>query len=508
MAGLKNIIRKQTLHFEYNGNEDGFALQKEVSDWCNFNLIPEIEQQLDEFRLGDNYLRIDKLEIDAEVDSKDWKQKIKDELLFELKQKLDSFKQAVSEIKKKSETRLAKLDTLIIFYLKNGYLPWWGKAFLDSDFKTVFRNWISEEKSSKRIEVIRDELQQIVSQKVTQRLLERVSEKQIFQFLKLIYVDHADSILQFEAFFETIILKNITKREQKAVTKKVYLVLLYSVLKNKGEVEIDLILRLIYKQLDVLQILPKLIKTQPEEKRIKTNPVVRYWQKFVLDEQRIRAKKADNEKTVIQKKTKREAKIETIKKENLLTSDKLIEKALSPENADDNLKKTEKEIQEGIYIENAGAVIFAAFIPTLFEKLGLTENGKIINPELATLIIQYGVSGISQIEEYDLVLPKILCGLDIDFPIETNIEINKDQISEVDLMLSALISHWSALGDTSVAGLRETFLNRNGKISLVNGEWLLVVEQKAYDILLERIPWSFTIIKFPWMENLLKTEWI
>jgi len=508
MEHPKNIIREQTLHFEYNGNADGFALQKEVSDWCNFNLIPEIELQLDEFSQNDTYLRIDRLEIDAEVDSKNWKQKLRDELLFELKQKLTSHKPAISEINKTTEAKGAKLDTLIIFYLKNGYLPWWGKAFLDTDFKSVFKSWITEKKSAKRIELIREELQHIVSQRVAVRIVEQVPEKLFFHFLKDIYQEHAERFLQFEAFFETFILNNISKEEQRKITKPVYVLLLFSVVKNKGEIEIESIFPLIYKELEVSQVLPNIIKNRPEEKRKETNPVVRFWQKFVSNEQKKQAKKTEKENPLIRKKTESGTKQRIFKKERLLTSEKTHEKLSDTEKADKKLDEMEDEIRDGIYIDNAGAVIFAAFIPTLFEKLGLTENGKIVDPDLATSIIQYSVSGQLQIEEYELVLPKILCGLDIDFPIDTSIELNEDHISEVDSMLQSLISHWPTLGNTSVEGLREAFLNRSGKLSFVDGEWLLVVEQKAYDMLLERIPWSFSIIKLPWMETMLKTEWI
>jgi hypothetical protein len=482
MAGSKNIIRKQTLHFQYNGNADGFALQKDVSDWCNFNLIPEIEQQLEEFSQNDNYLSIDKLEINAEVDSKNWKQKIRDELIYELKQKISRYKPELPDIKKTTEGRDAKLDKLIIFYLKTGYLPWWGRAFLVSDFKTVFRNWVTEEKFANRIEFIRKELEQIVSQKVVARIVNKVPDKLFFQFLKHIYDEQTEIIIQFEAFFESFILNKISEEEQIKITKPVYVLILYSILKNKGKIEIESILSSICKELDVFQILPKIIKRQPEEASVMTNPVVRSWQKIVINEQK------------------------KLKKERRLTPGKSFPKLLKAET--ENREVPEAETQEGIYIDNAGAVIFAAFIPALFEKLGITENGIIINPDLAALTIQYCVSGTSEIEEYELVLPKILCGLTIDFPVNTNIEILEEQKSESELMLHSLIGHWPVLKDTSVEGLREAFLNRSGKLSMINEEWMLNVEQKAYDMLLERIPWTFSIIKLPWMETLLKTEWI
>ncbi len=486
MADLKHIIRKQSLHFRYNGNADGLALQKEVSDWCTFSLIPGIEQQLDELNLSTNYLSIDTLVIDAEVDSKNWKQKIRDSLIYELRQKFNRNEPALSDNKKTPVAKDIKLDSLIIFYLKTGYIPWWGKAFLDNDFKTVFINWITEEKSATRIELIREELEQIVSQKVAGRIVNQVPEKLFFQFIKYIYKELAGIILQYEALIEAIILNNISEEEQKTIIKPVYVILLYSVLRTKGKIENESILSLIYKELDMFHVLPKVIKQQPDESGIKSNRVVQLWQKLVLNEQKIKQEK--------------------LKKEFRLTPYKLIKKISKPKT--EGPVGMEDEIQEGIYIDNAGAVIFAAFIPVLFENLGLTKNGKIVNPDLAVLIIQYCVSGPVLTEEYELVLPKILCGLSIDFPVNTNLGILEEQRSESELMLHSLIDHWPVLKDTSVEGLRQAFLNRSGKLSFVNEEWVLNVEQKAYDMLLERIPWTFSIIKLPWMEALLKTEWI
>src|SRR5690606_5277384 len=122
--------------------------------------------------------------------------------------------------------------------------------------------------------------------------------------------------------------------------------------------------------------------------------------------------------------------------------------------------------------------------------------------------IQHCVTGQTQIEEYQVVLPKILCGLEIDYPLELDIIIEEDQMAEANSMLQSLIDYWSVLKDTSVEGLREAFFIRNGKLKMENDEWILSVEQKAYDMLLNKIPWSLSMVRLPWMKMLLKTEWI
>ena len=75
-------------------------------------------------------------------------------------------------------------------------------------------------------------------------------------------------------------------------------------------------------------------------------------------------------------------------------------------------------------------------------------------------------------------------------------------------MLGSVIEHWVILKNTSIEGLRESFLQRNGKLTFANNEWLLQVEQKPYDMLLQSLPWNIGIIKLAWMRNILKTEWI
>ena len=495
MAGSQNIIRKQTLEFHFNGKADGFVLQKEVSDWCNFTLIPEIEQQLEVFGTTEDFLRIDKLEIEAAVNSNDWKQKIRDELIFDLKEKLSDFKPISSEKKEIAKIKSAKLDELIIFYFKTGYLPWWGNVLLEGDFKTVFRNWITLEISLERAEFIRGQLEQIVSQKVVERIVNQVQEELFFQFLKNIYREYSEIFIQYESFFEEFIQNNISLEEKKIITKTAHVLILQTVIKNKGRIESGAILLPLYKALKALKVSPEILIPQTEGVKKITNAVEKSWHELL-------GKLSENESVKINNE------IEKISKENQFIDNKTLDKFTDLEKVDENNDEIEAELQEGIFIDNAGAVIFAAFIPTLFEKLGLIENGQIVNPDLAALIIQYCVSGQTQIEEYELVLPKILCGLDIDFPVNTNIEITEIHMTEVNSMLQSLIDYWSALKDTSVEGLRESFLVRNGKLSLIENEWLLVVEQKAFDILLDQIPWSFSLIKFPWMESLLKTEWV
>jgi hypothetical protein len=112
-----------------------------------------------------------------------------------------------------------------------------------------------------------------------------------------------------------------------------------------------------------------------------------------------------------------------------------------------------------------------------------------------------------QTPEYNLVLNKLLCGLSKAKPIEKEIVLTDEQKNMADQLIGAVIKHWGALGETSAAGLQETFLQRGGQLFSFDNKSELRVERKAYDKLLSKLPWSLSPIKLPWMKKPLYVEW-
>ena len=162
---------------------------------------------------------------------------------------------------------------------------------------------------------------------------------------------------------------------------------------------------------------------------------------------------------------------------------------------------------EGFYIENSGAVLFAVFLPTLFKNLGCLEGENISDPLSAVMAIHYAVTGNSKIEKNDLLLPKILCGLEDEFVVDAQMERMKEREDDVNEMLTSLIQYWKELKNTSIPGLQESFLKRRGLLTPQTDGWLLQVEKRGIDILLGHLPWNIAIIKLPWMKGILKTQW-
>jgi hypothetical protein len=161
-------------------------------------------------------------------------------------------------------------------------------------------------------------------------------------------------------------------------------------------------------------------------------------------------------------------------------------------------------------IPNAGVVLVAPFLPRLFATLGLTDQGAFRDLDAACRgahLIQYLVEGRGDRPEYLLPLNRILCGIPEDEPLPRRIEISPVEAETIQGMLSAIIEQWGALGSTSVPGLQESFLQRRGTLRAGDERWLLQVEGKAFDVLLDRLPWSYAIIRFRWMPLPLHVEW-
>lgn len=166
--------------------------------------------------------------------------------------------------------------------------------------------------------------------------------------------------------------------------------------------------------------------------------------------------------------------------------------------------------EAGLHINNAGQVLAAAFLPRLFSMLNLMQDGKFIHLEAADRavhLVQFMVTGQSETPEYELVLNKILCGIGTSIPVSAGIEITEQEQTLIEQMLNSMIQHWKVLGSTSITGLRETFFQRQGWLVLEEDCWRLKVKEQTFDLLLDRLPWSISLIKHGWMDKPLRVSW-
>ncbi|MCH9660699.1 MAG: hypothetical protein K0U54_07285 [Bacteroidetes bacterium] len=171
----------------------------------------------------------------------------------------------------------------------------------------------------------------------------------------------------------------------------------------------------------------------------------------------------------------------------------------------------QKNTVAGIGLTNAGLVLICNYIPILFDRLGILENGNFKTKESqlnAVHYLQYAATGMSETDESFLMLNKVLCGFKITDPVHVSAVISESQKTTIDGMIRTIISeHWNAIGDSSVDGFRGNWFVRKGLLSELDDKWELTVKKRAYDLLINKSPFSFSIIKFLWMKKPLHVNW-
>jgi hypothetical protein len=166
--------------------------------------------------------------------------------------------------------------------------------------------------------------------------------------------------------------------------------------------------------------------------------------------------------------------------------------------------------EEGIFIVNAGIVLLHPFLKSLFSRLLLIKDNSFVDEpaqETSLYLLHYVGTGKLEAEEFELVLAKILCAWPVEKPVKSGITLIPAYTAEADQMMEAAIEQFSILKNTSVAGLREGFLQRPGKLFSKDGDIRLRVEKSSIDLLLDYLPWNLGIIVLPWMKDILRVEW-
>lgn len=164
-------------------------------------------------------------------------------------------------------------------------------------------------------------------------------------------------------------------------------------------------------------------------------------------------------------------------------------------------------------VENAGLVLFAPYLPRLFQYAGYLDDEQktFVDDDFkirAVFLMQYIVYGEErEYNEDKLFLNRLMVALDEDVPIPKECPLSEDELNLASSMLSAVKSQWSKVSNTSVDAFRISFLQRSGLLREEDGAWQLKIYSRTYDLLIDTVPWSFKMIKFRWMEQMIMVEW-
>ena len=177
-----------------------------------------------------------------------------------------------------------------------------------------------------------------------------------------------------------------------------------------------------------------------------------------------------------------------------------------------NINDEELPINQSIFIRNAGLILLWPFFIHYFKFNKLVDEKNqfisIDHAKRAVHLLQYLVNRSTDSPEIDLTFNKVLCGLPINSLIPKKIEMSDNEIDIAESLLKACIKQWDALKNTTPDGLRNSFLMRDGFLSIdSDNNWTVKVEGKAWDILLTKLNWGLSMVKLSWMKGFIYIEW-
>lgn len=498
---MNHVIRQYRLHIEFNGGEsEALALQSRLSGYCQTRMFPALERALDRCVPNTERWSLEQLEIDAgTIDLERLEPDLPALVERALEQALRTQPPSGTYLRSVPATdgvtqrsTLQSLEEAWAYFLTTGSLPWNFRLPEGEQLEATLLKFWQENPSSPISGSVLTALQSANARK---RLVRQFSEAFLTRLLERAAPDLK------------IVMTGLLRKLQGAKPPtdiaqlfvgclwEATLANLHTATRTATETEIVCA---------AWQKLPVTIK----QKGVLSGLLMQHWPEV--------SAAVDNpysaEKSPTTTETASEASEPTKNRARLVRSFKTasIDSAETEFASvfDDEQTKPHPDAAEGLYIANAGLVLLHPFLPRLFQALDMTDGDAITQPDLALCLLHFLATGQSTAPEYELILPKVLCNIPLTMPIASAISLSATETEEAEALLAAVIRHWDVLKNTGIDGLRGTFLLRAGKIvRREDGDWLLQVENQAYDILLAQLPWGMGAIKLPWMDTMLWVEW-
>lgn len=528
-----HIIGCQIIEAEVPGDGDGRQWQERFSRFAKEVFLPQLAMLFDRYSKPDEIIRIEKIELGAELlNCEDWERLLLEDLLQKVTRVLLNPGAEGAQITATDEGLLDQF----FFFLKNGSLPWHSPVSVKQDFEgsllevlakkkgTITARWIEEFHRMMRSEGIRKRLVAQFSPSVLmavagvfyqQKEAELSKDYGLFsevfcragipvgEFSSAFWAEALEGLAGIssasgrhgrqvgETFFQKVLLRFLKEKPQWELA-----IAGLFVSENQEDREQALWLPFLQKLLGSLhssptrvEVLAAWLKKQPGNfAKLAALPSGA----FGISE----ANPTEMQPSALK------AWLAKFRESTSWQEE--------PEKSKSTGEKQALRISgtAEIYVGNAGMVLLHPFLPAFFEELNLVKDGQIVNGQRAVHLLQYLATGQVNTSEFELPLNKVLCGLPLAEPLSRMIHLTQKEKKEAKKLLQAVIRHWGVLKNTSTEALQGTYLCREGKLSRRGSEdWQLQVEQKAFDVLLADLPWTISMIKLPWMQGMLWIEW-
>ncbi|MGN6531227.1 MAG: contractile injection system tape measure protein [Ginsengibacter sp.] len=490
MSTTTHIIQKQTLQVTFPDRYKAALFQEKIKRSYYEKILPQFDNLFSELVRDDLIVRLDKVDLDlGHLRGDDLEKQLIEKIIPVMRNELQS--RLMFEVKDSRNIHLISPGqsaiNAFLYFLKSGYFPWWcaikDLSVLESEVTMNYA--IDKDLPAALLSLIkinphsRARLNSQFSEQFKYFLVEKVCpsmamKEELANKLFLVYDKARDVILRRTDDAGNQQTERVNKKNNSSINEEI-----------NSETKSN------FQKIEE----PGNLERTEQSKKIIQSP------------------SSSNNDDITQN-TKEADSGENIEKDRAF-----YEKTSETDNTDQTLQNRasareqlkEKDFDgESIYLDLAGLVILHPFIAPFFAAFGLTIEHKFISKEAAhdaVHLLGYMASSETALQEQILLLPKLLCGIEFNESINKEIIITPEQEKEVTELLSAVISYWGALKNTSPDGLRNMFLKRAGKLSPREGGWQLDVEQKTWDILMGKLPWGISVVKLPWMKQILFVNW-
>ena len=560
MSGQKHIINRQVLELTIRDKENVWAVQNRTSALVKEKLHPELDKLFTRLSNDEEIVRIDKLVVDlGTIQENGLEQVFVETAIRKISEQVNSLiakgKSSATqktEQKNKADDRdlliTNKLNDYLdqfLFFLKNGYFPWWHEIPGTEKFSSqnLSRN-IFKEILNVDNDLLRNTfLPLLKNQNVRKRLIYQYNHSYLYELLKKLnagllqnlsaqlrilqncsgsvfpekklsasFYEFALQYFENEQFLKSsdeqvIFLKkmlDLSLAGYSAVEKenKLALIIQSSQKNHPGfqQEDFEIVVIATIQSAVELPFVSQHLNEIILNVHAKSGAAIDFWiNEFArISQKKVAGEKWENQDLTDSSEILSTEKTTAFQKKNVKESFSLFPQK-PPEDA------------ETILVSNAGLVIFHPFLKFFFEGLGLLNSElQFKNTESvfkAIHLLQFIATGEETAEETDLVLNKILCGVEISEPVPQSVQLSEEEKEECIFLMKTVLERWEALRTGNPAALRDTYLRREGILKRAGASWNLVIERNTFDIMLERLPWSVSLVKLPWCEEILYVEW-
>lgn len=525
---MDHIIHTQIMDISIFDLSKVNEIQQLLSEHFRNSILQDLERLFDEYSNEKDWLLIDQLEIDlgtvcySDVIKKsiqqEWVQKIHDQIRLYL---LDPKQYSKIGYRKVSLPERALEQWL--FYMQKGYLPWstdkipdqWERQILEqlaSDYPSIqlFRNFILSNPQI-LVRIIRQHessflellLETILadSQKKLQYIIHEIAT-----WIVLIQNGSNAKYIQEKRIEELIwdyIFQNSIEAPEKTIKYKWVPDFIESWVNNVNTNSANITRELVMQFVGLLNQLPI---SDPEVKQLQKQVYEIIWNRLgsgIIDKGDIGIPDEMRKHSDVR-----------IENSQTLNNRAFYEKL----NEYDNLFERQSELTENnpedneLYLNHVGLILLHPFFNRLFKRLNYTASGEFISKETqlkAIYLLHFIATGSISAKEFELAIPKLLCGAPLEIPIDDVPEYRIEELEEAETMMNGAIEQWKP-GLLSIQALRYNFLQRSGFWKTRHEQFVLRPEKNAVDILLRTspVPWNLSIVKLSWLKNRIVVEWV